>query len=85
MILPARKDFDVVLDSLNTTYGLNFRHYRLQHNGFNLNEFESIEGGTMDRDRISYLSIGKNYDDKLQFEIRAREDGRQLKLSYLLN
>ena len=51
----------------------------------NLNEFESIEGGTMDRDRISYLSIGKNYDDKLQFEIRAREDGRQLKLSYLLN
>ena len=40
MILPARKDFDMVLEDLNNTYGLNFCHYRTQHNEFDLDEFE---------------------------------------------
>ena len=41
MLLPARKDIDVVLEDLNNTYGLNFRHYPLMHNNFDLSEFES--------------------------------------------
>ena len=40
-MLPARKDIDVVLEDLNNTYGLNFRHYPLMHNNFDLSEFES--------------------------------------------
>ena len=40
MLLPARKDIDVVLEDLNNTYGLNFCHYPLMHNNFDLSEFE---------------------------------------------
>lgn len=41
MILPARKDLDIILNNLNITYGLKFRHYSLQYNNFDLSEFEN--------------------------------------------
>ena len=40
MLLPARIDIDVVLEDLYITYGLNFCHYPLMHNNFDLSEFE---------------------------------------------
>ena len=50
-----------------------------------LSDFYNTVDRPEENNRHSFLSIGKQYDERLLLEVRGREDGRQLIISYLFN